>query len=192
MLWRAVVFALPAGAVIWLIANIHIGGLSIAEHLVHWLNPLGVVLGLNGVILLAYVVAIPANEIVIPTILMLTVLVTGQAGLGRGAGIIQLAHKDDTAMPLYIAGWSAAKLKEAVCRSTIAGLRREAHKPGSVFWFKGGKACPTILACSRDVPEGEATGDEWRTRTERAPWGELLGLLRGMTEDEAREAMLRA
>jgi NADH dehydrogenase len=65
---------------------------------------------------------------------------TGQCvSLGRGAGIIQLAHKDDTAMPLYIAGWSAAKLKEVVCRSTIASLRREAHKPGSVFWFKGGK-----------------------------------------------------
>ena len=41
-------------------------------------------------------------------------------------------------MPLYIAGWSAAKLKEAVCKSTIAGLRREARKPGSAFWFKGG------------------------------------------------------
>jgi NADH dehydrogenase len=65
---------------------------------------------------------------------------TGQCvSLGRRAGIIQLAHKDDTAMPLYIAGWSAAKLKETVCKSTIASLRREAHKPGSVFWFKGGK-----------------------------------------------------
>ncbi|MCI4674743.1 NAD(P)/FAD-dependent oxidoreductase [Candidatus Mycolicibacterium alkanivorans] len=59
--------------------------------------------------------------------------------LGRGAGIIQFAHKDDTAMPLYIAGWTAAKLKEAVCKGTIAGLRREARKPGSVFWFKGGR-----------------------------------------------------
>ena len=78
------VFALPAGAVIWLIANIQIGGASLAEHMINWLDPLGLLIGLNGVILLAYVVAIPANEIVIPTVLMLTVLMTGMSGVGRG------------------------------------------------------------------------------------------------------------
>ena len=83
MLWRAVVFAMPAGAVIWLSANITIGGLSIAEHLINFLNPFGLLLGLNGVILVAYIVAIPANEIVIPTILMLTVLITGLSGVGE-------------------------------------------------------------------------------------------------------------
>ena len=47
-----------------------------------------------------------------------------------------------------LAGWSAAKLKEAVCRSTISSLRREARKPGSAFWFKGGKrpAAATVPA----------------------------------------------
>ncbi len=65
---------------------------------------------------------------------------TGQCiSLGRGAGIVQLAHKDDTAMPLYVSGWTAAKLKEAVCKGTVAGMRREARKPGSAFWFKGGR-----------------------------------------------------
>lgn len=88
VLWRAVVFALPAGAVIWLISNIQVGGSSIAAHAVEWLNPLGILIGLNGVILLAYVVAIPANEIVIPTILMLTVLVGGVAGVGPGDGVM--------------------------------------------------------------------------------------------------------
>ena len=52
-----------------------------------WLDPLGILIGLNGVILLAYVVAIPANEIVIPTVLMLTVLTTGAAA-GPGAGVM--------------------------------------------------------------------------------------------------------
>jgi ferrous iron transport protein B len=85
VLWRAIVFALPAGAVIWLSANITIGGTSIAGYLINWLDPVGLLLGLNGVILVAYIVAIPANEIVIPTILMLTVLVTGAAG-GEGTG----------------------------------------------------------------------------------------------------------
>jgi ferrous iron transport protein B len=84
VLWRAVVFALPAGAVIWLIANITIGGSSIAEHLISWLDPVAILFGLNGIILLAYIVAIPANEIVIPTILMLTVLTP--AWMARGPG----------------------------------------------------------------------------------------------------------
>ncbi|MCA9752405.1 MAG: ferrous iron transporter B [Gemmatimonadetes bacterium] len=88
VLWRAVVFAAPAGAAIWLSANVTIGGVSIAEHLIDWMNPFGLLLGLNGVILLAYVVAIPANEIVIPTVLMLTVLVAGVHGVGDGAGVM--------------------------------------------------------------------------------------------------------
>ncbi|MBX2991337.1 MAG: ferrous iron transporter B [Bacteroidetes bacterium] len=88
VLWRAVVFAVPAGAVIWLISNIFIGELSIAQHAINWLNPFGLLIGLNGVILLAYIIAIPANEIVIPTILMLTVASTGVSGYGEGTGVL--------------------------------------------------------------------------------------------------------
>ena len=88
VLWRAIVFALPAGAAIWLSSNILIGDTSIAEHIILFLDPVGWFIGLNGVILLAYIVAIPANEIIIPTILMLTVLVTGMSGVGSGAGIM--------------------------------------------------------------------------------------------------------
>ncbi len=88
VLWRAIVFALPAGAVIWLISNIEIGGSPIAEHMVSFLNPLGWFMGLNGIILVAYIVAIPANEIVIPTILMLIVLLSGIPDAGSGAGVM--------------------------------------------------------------------------------------------------------
>ena len=88
ILWRAVLFAVPAGAVIWLISNISLGGASLAEHSIDFLHPFGVLLGLNGVVLLAYVIAIPANEIVIPTILMLTVLALGAPELGAGAGVM--------------------------------------------------------------------------------------------------------
>lgn len=88
VLWRAVVFAAPAGALIWLFANIHVGGSSLAGHLVNLLNPFGLLLGLNGVILAAYLFAIPANEIVIPTVLMLTVLAGGMNGVGVGAGVM--------------------------------------------------------------------------------------------------------
>jgi ferrous iron transport protein B len=56
--------------------------------MIDWMNPFGLLIGLNGVILLAYIVAIPANEIVIPTVLMLTVLSAGMTGVGGGAGVM--------------------------------------------------------------------------------------------------------
>jgi len=70
VLWRAVVVAAPAGAVIWLLANIHLHGASLAQYIAQFLNPLGHLMGLDGVILLAYIIAIPANEIVVPTMVM--------------------------------------------------------------------------------------------------------------------------
>jgi ferrous iron transport protein B len=104
VLWRAIVFALPAGAAIWLIANITIGGTSIAEYMVNFLNPLGLLIGLNGVILVAYIVAIPANEIVIPTILMLTVLMAGIAGVGPGSGVMFELDSEQGLMAIFQAG----------------------------------------------------------------------------------------
>jgi len=88
VLWRAVIFALPAGAVIWLLSNIEISGVSLAQHVIGAVEPFGLLIGLSGIIVLAYIIAIPANEIVIPTILMLTVLVTGMEGVGAGTGVM--------------------------------------------------------------------------------------------------------
>jgi ferrous iron transport protein B len=70
VLWRAVLTAAPAGAVIWLLANISYGGINLATRVSTALDPLGFAIGLDGVILLAYIIAIPANEIVVPTMLM--------------------------------------------------------------------------------------------------------------------------
>ncbi len=70
VLWRAILTAAPAGAVIWILGNIVVGGESLATHVSQALNPLGHAVGLDGVILLAYIIAIPANEIVVPTMLM--------------------------------------------------------------------------------------------------------------------------
>ena len=107
VLWRAVVFALPAGAVIWLLANIQIAGTSIAEYIINFLDPFGILIGLNGVILLAYIVAIPANEIVIPSVLMLTVLVSGIGGVGEGAGVMfELESEAATYAILLAGGWT--------------------------------------------------------------------------------------
>lgn len=70
VLWRAMQTAAPAGAIIWILANIPVGDSNLARAVADWLNPFGLLLGLDGVILLAYIIAIPANEIVVPTMMM--------------------------------------------------------------------------------------------------------------------------
>ncbi len=140
VLWRAVVFAMPAGAVIWLTSNIVVGDASLAGHFVTWSNPLGVLLGLNGVILLAYLVAIPANEIVIPTILMLTVMTAGIAGAGEGAGVMfELSSATDVGTLLAAGGWTLLtgvclmlfSLLHNPCSTTLYTIYKET---GSVKW----------------------------------------------------------
>lgn len=71
VLYRAIVVAAPAGGLIWLMANWELGGASVASHVYNFLDPFGRLLGLDGVIMLAFIIAIPANEIVMPTALML-------------------------------------------------------------------------------------------------------------------------
>jgi ferrous iron transport protein B len=61
VLWRVILTAAPAVAVIWILANINVGGLSLAQQTANFLNPFGILLGLDEVILLAYTIAIPAN-----------------------------------------------------------------------------------------------------------------------------------
>ena len=70
VLWRAIQTAAPAGAIIWILGNIFVQDVSLANHIANFLNPFGLLLGLDGVIMLAYIIAIPANEIVVPTMLM--------------------------------------------------------------------------------------------------------------------------
>jgi ferrous iron transport protein B len=140
VLWRAVTFAMPAGAAIWLIANVTFGGVSVAEYLINFLNPFGLLLGLNGVILVAYIVAIPANEIVIPTILMLTVLATKVSGVGAGTGVMFNAESNSQIMALFQAGgWTLLtavnlmlfSLLHNPCSTTIYTIYKET---GSKKW----------------------------------------------------------
>jgi len=149
VLWRAIVFAAPAGAVIWLISNIYIGQESIAAWTVHSLDGFGFLLGLNGVILLAYIVAIPANEIVIPTILMLTVMVTGISG-GEGAGVMfELDSVTGTADILRAGGWTLLtavnvmlfSLLHNPCSTTIYTIYKETN---STKWTLIASILPVI------------------------------------------------
>ncbi len=151
VLWRAVVFAAPAGAVIWLVCNIHIGELSLAEHFIEWSNPFGIFIGLNGVILLAYIIAIPANEIVIPTILMLTVLTTGMSDFGSGAGVMfELDSMNETENVLRAGGWTLLtavnlmlfSLIHNPCSTTIYTIYKETK---SVKWTAIASLLPVVM-----------------------------------------------
>jgi len=152
VLWRAVVFAAPAGAVIWLLSNLRAGDRSLAEHVIVWLDPVGVLIGLNGVILLAYIIAIPANEIVIPTVLMLTVLTAKQlAGLGAGAGVMfELDSLSATLEVLVAGGWTLLtgvnlmlfSLLHNPCSTTIYTIYKET---GSLRWTLLATLLPLVL-----------------------------------------------
>lgn len=79
VLLRAVVVAAPAGLLIWCLANIKAGGSSLLAYLADFLDPAGRFIGLDGVMLLAFILGFPANEIVIPIALM-TYLASGNLG----------------------------------------------------------------------------------------------------------------
>jgi ferrous iron transport protein B len=70
VLWRAVVIAAPAGALTWILANSFIGETSVFALIAGWLNPLGQLMGMDGIILIAFLLGLPANEIVLPILIM--------------------------------------------------------------------------------------------------------------------------
>jgi len=151
ILWRAILFAAPAGVVIWLVANIYIGDLSVAEHFINYSDPFAIFIGLNGVILLAYIIAIPANEIVIPTILMLTVMAFGIAGIGEGTGVMfELDSTTATRDILIAGGWTTLtavnlmlfSLLHNPCSTTIYTIYKETK---SVKWTVVATILPVIM-----------------------------------------------
>jgi NADH:ubiquinone reductase (H+-translocating) len=72
---------------------------------------------------------------------------TGQCiSLGRSYGTVQLARPDDTPLNLFVGGRVAASIKEAVCKATVWGIRREAANPGWYRWLKGGKRAERLAS----------------------------------------------
>ncbi len=151
VLWRAIMFAAPAGAVIWIVSNVVIGDATIAEHLIGFLNPVGILIGLNGIILLAYVVAIPANEIVIPTILMFSVLMLGINNVGEGAGVMfEFNSLAETKALLVASGWTLLtavnlmlfSLIHNPCSTTIYTIYKET---GSRKWTTISALLPLVM-----------------------------------------------
>ena len=128
VLGRAVAVAAPAGLLIWIAANTVIGDASILSHLAAFLQPLGSLMGLDGFILLAFLLGFPANEIVVPCILMgylSTGSLTGYDGLSQLHGL------------LTANGWTAAT---AVCTLLF-----------TLFHFPCGTTCVTIFKETKSV-----------------------------------------
>jgi ferrous iron transport protein B len=151
VLWRAIVFAIPAGIVIWLVGNITIDGETIANVFINWVNPFAFILGLNGVIILAYIIAIPANEIVIPTVLMLTVMSLGLTNVGAGSGVMfELNSVSATKDILVAGGWTLLtginlmlfSLLHNPCSTTIYTIYKETK---SVKWTVISTFLPIVM-----------------------------------------------
>ena len=151
VLWRAIVFAAPAGFVIWILANVQIGGQPIASYIVSWLDPIGILIGLNGVILLAYVVAIPANELVIPTIIMLTLLTVGaQVGADGSVTLMEVENPQELMQIFQLGGWTLLtavnlmlfSLIHNPCSTTIYTIYKET---GSRKWTAVAALLPLAL-----------------------------------------------
>jgi ferrous iron transport protein B len=151
VLWRAIIFAIPAGVVIWLVGNVTIEGETLAVYFTNSVDPIAVLFGLNGIIFLAYIISIPANEIVIPTILMLTVMNLGIMGVGGGAGVMfELDSTAATADILVAGGWTLLtginlmlfSLLHNPCSTTIYTIYKETK---SIKWTLVSTILPVII-----------------------------------------------
>ena len=141
ILGRAVTVAVPTGVIIWLMANITIGNQTILIHCAEFLNPLAVFFGLDGIILMAFILGFPANEIVLPIIIM--------AYLSNGS-ISELGSLSEIRNILIANNWTAKtavctiifSLMHWPCSTTVLTIKKET---GSFKWTLFSFIFPTIL-----------------------------------------------
>lgn len=142
VLCRAIRVSAPAGAIIWLMANISIGDASILMHCADFLNPLARLMGLDGVILLAFILALPANEIVLPIILMGYMASGSMADAGSLSGLHTI---------LVSNGWTVLTAVNVMlfsvlhfpCATTLWTIKKES---GSIAWTVAAFIIPTVTA----------------------------------------------
>lgn len=144
VLGRAVCVAAPAGAVTWLLANIHVGNLSILSHCANWLNPFGTLLGMDGFILMAFILGLPANEIVLP-ILIMSYLATGSmVEIDSIEALRKLFVVDHGWTWLTVLCTMLFSLLHYPCGTTLWTIWRES---GSVRWTAFAALMPLGIAC---------------------------------------------
>ncbi len=139
VLGRAVAVALPAGGIIWLLANIKYYDTAIISYIINFLEPIGIMMGLDGIILLSFILALPANEIFIP-IMAMCYLSTGS--------LVEVEELSQLGMLLTDNGWT---IKTAICTlifslchfpcgTTILTIKKET---ASYFWTFMSVVIPT-------------------------------------------------
>ena len=140
VLGRAIAVAAPAGLVIWLFANIHIGDLSILTYIANFFEPFARLMGLDGYILTAFILGIPANEIVLPIILMCYMgsgtLVDIDSTMAIGQILVQNGWTLLTAINVMI-----FTLLHFPCTTTLMTIKKET---GSWKWSALGAVLPTV------------------------------------------------
>lgn len=130
ILGRAAAVAAPAGLVIWILANVSIGDISLLARFSGYLDPIGRLMGMDGVILMAFILGLPANEIVIPIIIM---TYTSQGTL------IEPGNLSDLHTLLISQGWTWVTalctmvffLFHWPCSTTLMTIKKET---GSLKW----------------------------------------------------------
>jgi ferrous iron transport protein B len=143
VLVRGMKTAAPAGAAIWLLGNITVGDATLAAHLSNFLNPLGSAIGLDGVILLAYIIAIPVNEIVVPTMLMVYTgagMMIGPKGFGDLHVLLMGSHGWTMLTAVNLMLFS---LLHNPCATTILTMW---HETRSKKWTAIGALMPLAIA----------------------------------------------
>ena len=140
VLGRAISVAAPVGIIIWLFANITIGDLSILSYIANFLDPFAKFMGIDGYILTAFILGIPANEIVLPIILM-SYLATGS--------LVDIENTFEIGEILKQNGWTLLTginvmiftLLHFPCGTTLISIKKES---GSIKWSLLAFALPTI------------------------------------------------
>lgn len=141
VLGRAVMIAAPAGLLIWVLANVQVGGISILAHCTGFLDPLGRALGMDGVILAAFILGFPANEIVIPIMLM-AYLATGSLTGYESLDALRTLLTDQGWTWLTAVCTMLFSLVHWPCSTTCMTMRKES---GSWKWTLLGFALPTAI-----------------------------------------------
>ena len=137
---RAIAVAMPAGIVIWLFANISISGTSILTIIANFLDPLANLMGLDGYILTGFILGIPANEIVLPIILMCYL---------NGISLVNMEDTAQIGQILIQNGWTMLTALNVMlftilhfpCATTLLTIKKETK---SWKWTAVAFAIPTV------------------------------------------------
>ena len=140
VLGRAICVAVPAGFVIWILANVQIEGLSMLSYVADFFDPLGRIMGLDGYILTAFIFGIPANEIVLPIILMMYMNEGVLVGLEEVTQIGEILIQNGWTM-LTAINVMLFTLLHFPCMTTLMTIKKET---GSNKWTWVSFAIPTV------------------------------------------------